>query len=355
MKKILRITALILTVVFTVIFASASGRASLFIGDGEWESDSLLPFIETEGKKLVPAAAFGEIEGITVKYSERLGSLLIANDEKYLSYSLNFGSCIDEAGTVTETEIYRYGGEIYLAPDFVCEKFGLNFETAFAPDGYLAARISDGGASLEFSELLSLYTVAKEQEIPFLYNPEGKTVEGRFVYPFILLPTPSNAAAIISLTDGHGLTIVIRPSEISSYAEIIADVYASGNAVAFYMSAADAEDTSAFKKDMDAANEVLFATVGKTSRTYICTEVYGDTEPIDGYFKKSCAMNLISYDLVNEREVSLTLNDMPAVGRVNFTLASDSYSRSYYLSFFRQFNRFEMLRSMPANEATSDK
>ena len=355
MKKILRITALVLTIAFTVIFASASGRASLFIGDGEWENDSLLPFIETEGKKLVPAAAFASIDGISTEFSETLGSLLISSGDRFLSYNLNFGSCLDESGKVTKTDIYSYGGEIYLDPTLVCEKFSLKFETSFAPDGYLAARISDGIAEMEFSELLSLYTPSKEQELPFLYNPEGKTVEGRFVYPFILIPTPSNTGAIISLLGGHELTVAIRPSEISSYAEYLADVYASGHTVAFYMSASDAEDVAAFKKEMDSANELLFAVVGKTSRTYICTEVYGDTEPIDGYFKKACAMNLVSYDLLNEREISLTLNDMPAAGRVNFTLASDSYSRSNYLAFFRQFNRFEMLRSMPANEATPEK
>lgn len=354
MKKIiLCIFWVVLFVAATVFSAGATGkRASLFIGDDEWEQDSLLPFIETEGKKLVPAEAFGEFEGVSIELSEMLGSLLIKGEDKYLSYNLNFGSCIDENGNVTKTNIYSYGGEIYLDPALVCEKFSLKFETEFASDGYLAARISDGSEQMTFSELLSIYTQGAGQELPFLYNPEGKTVEGRFVYPFIQLPAASNIGAIVSLASERKLTFALPPSEIDTYADTIPEIYAAGHTVAFYMSEADMEAPDEFKNMMDKANEFLFSFVGKTVRIYICAESYAALPEIDGYFKKVCTMNLVSYDLVNDRVVGITLNDMPAVGKVNFTVASDSSSRARYLAFFRQFNRFEMLRSMPASEAT---
>lgn len=333
----------------------AAERASLFIGDDAWENDALLPFIETKGRKLVPAEVFGEFEGIDIELSERFGSLLITGDGKYISYNLNFGRCLDESGEITECDIYRYGGAIYLDPLPVCEKFSLKFETEYAPDGYLAARISDGSETMSFIELLAIYTDTAEQEIPFLYNPEGKTVEGRFVYPYIHIPTVANVTEIISLVRGHKLTFALRPEELSGYAAVIPQIYSAGHTIAFYMSEENLADTEQFLTAMNSANEFLFALIGRTVRIYVSPENYNTIPDIEGYFKKSCRMNLVSYDLVNDWVIDITLNNLPANGVVNFILAGDNYSMANYTVFFRKFDLIDMLKTMPASEATPAK
>ena len=167
----------------------ATNRATLFINDGEWTDDSLLPFIETEKKMLLPASAFAALGNIKISRSDTLGSLLFERNGIFLSYNLNFGTFLDESGTVLKADIYRYGGEIYLEPYPICEKFGLLFESEFAPDGYLAARISNDSATRSFSELLNAYSESGKQDIPFLYNPTGKTMSGAFIHPILLVPS----------------------------------------------------------------------------------------------------------------------------------------------------------------------
>lgn len=351
-KLLCMLLSLALICALICIPARAQERASLFIGDDEWNNDSLMPFIETEEKKLVPAAVFGELEGITVTQSDSLGSLLIANAEKYVSYNLNFGTCIDETGAEHKTDIYSYGGALYLDPEPVCEKFSLKFETAFAHDGYLAARITDGSEELSFEELLAYYANSGQTALPYLYNPTGKTVAGLFMYPFMLLPAAANIEAILPLLASHSVTFAVLPENITSYADTVAKIYASGHTIAYYMNRESIDAPEEFRAKMEAANEFLFAFVGKTSRVYVSTETYQSIPDIDGYFAKSCRMNLIAGDLTDNHVVNITLMNSPAANVYNFSLASDYQTRVHYRTFFRKFDSFRELRAMPANEAS---
>ncbi|MBQ4556088.1 MAG: polysaccharide deacetylase family protein [Clostridia bacterium] len=332
---------------------AAQTRISLFIGDDEWNNDSLMPFIESEGKKLVPAEVFGEFDGIKVSSSDSLGSLLIERGEEYISYNLNFGTYIDNDGIVKKADIYSYGGALYLEPQAVCERFDLKFETAFAQDGYLAARITDGSEELSFETLLSYHANSGEVEIPYLYNPTGKTVAGLFMYPYMLLPSPQNVEDILPLLGRHNVTFALLPKNIKTYAASIAKIYASGHTIAYYMNWAGESNPEAFRAEMEAANEFLFAYIGKTSRVYISPETYRYIPKIEGYFAKSCQTNLVADDLTDDRAVNMALIDSPAALKFNFSLASDYHTRINYRAFFRKFDSFTELRSMTANEATS--
>lgn len=333
-----------------LIFASAQERPSLFLGDSTWQEDALLPFLEADGKQLVPVSVFGHF-GIAVTYSEKMGSLLLEKDEKFLSFNLSFGTVLEESGTVNETDVYRYGGALYLDPNPVCEKFGLTFTTVFAGDGYLAARLCDGSESLTFSELLSLYADSGETPLPYLYNPKGKTVGGTFMYPMLLRPAAANVQGIVNLLGGHASTFVLSPADIAQYADVLPILYAGGHTVAYYFDTAKYADTADFLAEMENANAWLFAFLGKTVRVYVSPEPYATIPQIEGYFGKSCRMHLVVDDLASERVVNMTLSESPGYNIFNFSLASDRETRSYYTGFFKRFDTFKHLRAMPITEA----
>ncbi len=350
-KIILPIIFMLLLCTLTCLASNSEERASLFIGDDEWSDDSLMPFIETEGKKLIPAVAFEKLDGISVKASDVLGSLLISNGEKYISYNLNFGTCINEDGIISKADIYSYGGALYLEPTPICQKFSLTFETEYAPDGYLAARITDGSELMSFKELLAMYASSSESDLPFLYNPTGKTVAGLFMYPYILLPSIDNVKAVLPLLQNHSVTFAILPQNIASYASVIPEIYASGHTIAYYMDEIAASDIESFRTVLEEANAFLFAFTGKSSHIYISTDLYGNIPKINGYFAKSCRTNLVAADLVDERIVNIALMNSPAAGSYNFSLASDSQTRANYRTFFRKFSSLQELKAMSATEA----
>lgn len=342
---------LLLAVCITSV--SAADRATLFVGDREWEDDSLLPFIETEEKTLLPASCFASLGEISITRSDALGSLLFERGDKFLSYNLNFGTVLDENGAVSDVSIYRYGGEIYLEPYPICEKFDLKFETAFAPDGYLAARITNGDDLSSFNDLLGAYSEISEQELPYLYNPTGKTVAGSFMHPILLVPTFANMELVLDTVTAHRITFAISPSDIEGYAKIIPEIYAKGHTLVYYMDISIDTDIAKFRAEMDAANRFLFSLTGKTSRVYVSVDAPESIPKIDGYFAKSCSIHLVVDDLRNNSMINFALYDSPNRGVFNFSLASDRQTRSYYPYFFNQFDRFEALRSMPMTESSS--
>lgn len=353
MKKIFSAVFAALILLLCALPAFASEHATLYINDTEWEDDSILPFIESEGKTLVPAMAFAQFAGIDIKQSDVLGSLLIESREHYLSFNLNFGTCLDEEGTVLNCNIFRYGGQIYLEPDTVCEKFGLEFETAFAPDGYLTARLTDGSETADFETLLSSHSDDSKTSIPYLYNPTGKTAAGSFVHPIMLMPSAANIEEAIKLLGSNGVSFAVSPTEIKQYAAVIPKIYAHGHTLVYYMDAAS--DTAVFKAQMDDANKYLFSLVGKVSRIYVSTEKYEDIVQIDGYFAKSCRLHLVVDDLKNDRMINTALYTNPVGGSFNFSLTSDRATRSYYSYFFSRLAAFKTLRSMPLRESSSTK
>ncbi len=345
-----RILCMLLCILLLTPFASASDRISLYIADGVWHSDALLPFIEVDGKALLPVSAFGEFN-IRITPSERVGSLLLTKGDSYLSYSLGLGRVTDESGITEEASIYRYAGEIYLEPALVCEKFSLEFTTVYASDGYLSARLTGGGETLTFEELLRAYTETAAQPLPFLFNPTGKTVAGSFMHPMLLTPAEANVKSIVTLLGNHRATFVLSPSNISSYADVLPDIYAAGHTVAYYIERDDFADTDAFAEKMEQANAWLFAFIGRSTNIYVSTEPLVETPQIEGYFRKCCNMHLVSGDLASDRVVSVTLTESPGYGVYSFSLASDRASRVYYTEFFKRFDSYTHLRSMPVTES----
>ena len=352
MKRILAFTVAMLLLCMPIV-SGALDRATLYVNDTEWESDSILPFIESEGKMLVPVLAFATFSGIEVTQSEMLGSLLISSGEKYLSYNLSFGSVLDESGNIEKCDVYRYGGQIYLEPYAVCEKFGLNFESKFAPDGYLAARISDNSAALDFGAMLSSYTDTSEVKIPYLYNPTGKTVEGTFVHPILLVPSAINVDEAIAILGKNRVTFAISPDEIENYAPLLSKIYAHGHTLAYYMPKEEFANVHAFSQKMRDANDYLFSLTGKTCRVYVCAEEYDKIPKISGYFAKSCRLHLVVDDLRTDVMVLSALYYSPNSGSYNFSLASDRTTRKHYSYFFRRLAEFNTLRSMPITESSS--
>ncbi|MBQ8836292.1 MAG: hypothetical protein IJ002_02130 [Clostridia bacterium] len=353
MKKIISAALAALLLLFCAVPVFAAEHATLYIGDAKWESDSILPFIESGGKMLVPAIAFAEFDGLAVSQSDTLGSLLIEGEDKYLSYNLNFGTRLDEGGNVTECDIFRYGGQIYLEPDAVCEKFGLKFETAYAPDGYLTARLTDGSETADFNTLLSSHADDAGTVVPYLYNPTGKTAAGSFVHPILLNPSVTNVEEAIGILGKNGVSFAISPAEIKQYAETVSKIYANGHTLVYYMDGA--VDKALFKEQMDEANEYLFSLVGKTNRIYISTERYEKIPEIDGYFAKSCRLHLVVNDLVSDRMINTAFYEAPLSGSYNFSLASDKATRGYYSYFFRKLSAYKTLRSVPLKESSSIK
>ncbi len=350
MKKIV---ALVIAILLLSMPICAIDRPTLYINDIEWEDDSILPFIESDGKTLVPALAFSSFSGIEVTQSEMLGSLLISDGNKYLSYNLSFGTVLDESGSVAKCEIYRYGGQIYLEPHAVCQKFSLVFESQFAPDGYLAARIKDESAVLDFGAMLSSYTESAEAKIPYLYNPTGKTVSGTFVHPILLVPSAQNVAEAIAILGKNRVTFAISPKEIASYAELLPKIYAKGHTVVYYLAKEEFESIESFKQKMKEANEYLFSLTGKTCRIYVSAEEYESIPKIDGFFAKSCRLHLVVDDLRTEVMILGALYYSPNSGSYNFSLASDKATRRHYNYFFRRLAEFNTLRSMPITESSS--
>ncbi len=356
MKKRIYAAFLSLILIFSMaVPAFALDRATLFINDNGWEDDSLLPFIETEGKMLLPASSFAKLGDIKVTHSDTLGSLLIEEAEKYISFNLSFGTYIDESGNVSECKIYRYGGEIYLEPYAICEKFGIWFETAFAPDGYLAARISNEEERTPFEQLLGAYADSEKADVPYLYNPTGKTVAGSFMHPLLLVPSLANLSYAIEAVGNHKMSFAIAPADIKTYSKLIPKIYAKGHSIVYYMDASLAANKEVFRAQMEEANQYLFSLVGKTSRIYVSSDAYERIPKIDGYFAKSCNLHLVVDDLRNNRMINFALYDSPNRGVFNFSIASDRQTRSYYQYFFTQFDRFEALRSMPLTESSSVK
>ena len=351
MKKTFLALLCILLSCLCICGASAADRASLFIGDSVWQDDALLPFLETDGKQLVPVSAF-ETLGVKITLSETLGWLLLQKDGAYLSYNLHFGTVLEETGMVSEAGIYRYGGEIYLAPEPICEKFGLTFTTVYASDGYLAARLTNGSETLEFSELLGLYTESGETSLPYLYNPTGKTVAGSFMYPMILRPAAANVPGLVRLLGNHAATFALSPDSLANYTDVLPAIYAAGHTVAYYMDGGDFSHPDTFLEKMEAANELLFALLGKTVRIYVSPEIQTTVPNIEGYHKKTCRMHLVVDDLASDRVVNITLTESPKFNIFNFSLASDRDTRSHYNSFFKKFDTLKHLRSMHVTESS---
>lgn len=347
-----RIICIALAALLLAICAFAAERATLFAGDNVWKEDSRLPFIETDGKGLLPVSIFEQFN-IKVTLSEKLGSLLLTRGDGFLSYDLGLGRVLDEKGLLENADIYRYGGEIYLEPSRVCEKFSLIFETTYAPDGYLTARLRDGSETIDFSELLKLYTDTAEKPLPFLYNPTGKTVPGSFMHPIIIMPAAGGVQTIVRLLGNHASTFAITPSKLSSYASVLPAIYAGGHTVAFYMDGTAAKDTETFVKEMKDANDWLFSFIGKTSKVYVSSLSPKETPDLEGYYKKCCNMHLVSEDLASERVVNITLSESPGYGIFNFSLAGDHQSRVHYTEFFKRFDAFTHLRSMPLCESSA--
>lgn len=342
-----RIIVLLLAMLLLSISAAALDRASLFLGDDVWEGDSLMPFVEAEGKSLVPVSAFEKF-GIKATLSEKAGSLLLKRSDRYLSFCLSLGKVLDEKGVIHETDIYRYGGEIYLEPALVCEKFSLMFTTVYASDGYLAARLADGSELLEFSELLSIHSSSTKHPLPFLYNPEGKTVAGSFVHPIIINPSVNNVKGAVASLGKRDITFAISPDKIESYLEVLPLIYAAGHTLAYFMGTdADAES---FKVEMEDANEWLFALIGKTSKIYVSVATEKNTPDIDGFFKKCCNIHLSKAELAAENTVDRVL--LSGTVNCNFSISTDYQSRIQYTAFFKKFDSHKNLVAMPVSESS---
>lgn len=355
MKKIRRAAALLLcAVLYLLPLSAADGRVSLYVGDRAWNLDSLMPFVESDGKQLLPLSVFGEFADVTLTVSEPLGSALLEGKDGWLSLSLNFGTCLDEQGETRELPLYRYDGEIYVEPSLLCEKFSLTFETTYAADGYLTARLTDGSEALTFEELLAVYGGSDGGAPVALKNPTRRTVEGTFMHPVMLVPAAASVPQLIRLLGAHSTTFALDPAEIEKYADVLPQIYASGHTVAYFADAGALASPAAFEREMQTANDYLFALLGKTSRIYVSTELTRDIPSIDGYFKKSCRMNLVADDLSSERMVNIALSESPDYGIFNFSLSSDADTRALYRGFFAKFDTYTALRAMPMTEASAN-
>lgn len=352
-KQVLRLCCLLLTCLLCLTAgAAAYKRPSLFLGDEVWAEDALLPFLETENGFLLPAVALRSM-GITVTESESLGSLLLQKGDAFLSYNLQRGRMLDETGSITEAQVYRYGGALYLAPEAVCEKFALSFTTTYAGDGYLAARLTDGSETLSFFDLLSLHTDNAKTPIPYLYNPTGKTVGGTFMYPMFLRPSVTVLPYLLRAVGTHKTTFVLAPDAMETYLTSLPAIFAAGHSVAYYMDAADRADPERFAAEMAAANDLLFSLLGKTVRVYVSTDLYNTIPKIEGYQRKSCRMHLVVDDLSSERMIDIAIVESPSFGVHNFSLATDREARQHYSAFFRRFDSYQNLRSMSVTESSA--
>ena len=354
MKRLFRAAALLLAALCCLLPLSAAGRASLYVGDSAFRGDSLTPFIEADGKALVPLAAFGEFDALTLTVSESLGAALLTGDDgAYLSVSLARGECLDEAGNIRAISLYRYGGELYVEPAAVCEKFGIGFETAYAADGYLRARLTDGSESMTFPELLAAYDAGGGDAEVKLARITARTVDGTFLHPIFLNPRAAVIPGILRLLGSHSATFALDPAAIESYLDVLPQIFAAGHTVAYYASAAVLRAPETFRQEMADANSILFALVGKTARIYVSTELASEIPQIDGYFGKACRMNLVADDLSSERMTTMALSESPSNGIFNFSLATDADTRALYRDFFKKFDTYKALRSMPLHEASA--
>lgn len=353
MKRLLRAAALLCAALLCLLPIAAAGHATLYIGDSAYRGDSLSPFIESAGKQLVPLATFGEFDALTLTVSESLGSALLEGaDNVFLSVSLRRGECLDESGETREIALYRYGGELYVDPTAICEKFGLDFETAYAADGYLRARLTDGSETMTFPELLAAYETADGAGTQVaLANIRQRTMDGTFLHPIFLNPSTSVVPGLVRLLKQHSATFAVDPASVRAYADVLPLIYAAGHTVAYYADADALADPDAFAAEMQAANDILFALLGKTSRIYVSTELAVNIPDIDGYFKKSCRMNLVAEDLSSRRMTNMALSESPDYGIFNFSLSTDADTRALYSGFFRAFDTYPALRSMPLTEA----
>lgn len=354
-KHLLRAAAMLSVVLICLLPISAGGRVSLYIDDSPYRDDSLLPFVETEGKQLVPLAAFGEFDTLTYTESASLGSALLADTSgAYLSISLHLGKSLDEAGEYRRIALYRYGGALYVEPTVICEKFGLVFETAYAADGYLCARLTDGSETISFSALLAAYDTGSDDETQLVAEKlAGRTMIGTFMHPIFLQPRAAAIPGIIRLLGKHSATFALDPAQLDAYIDVLPQIYAAGHTVAYYADASAWIDTEAFSETMNSANRTLFALLGKTTRLYVSTELASSMPDIDGYFKKACRMHLVADDLASERMTNMVLSESPGNGIFNFSLSTDADTRTLYSDFFKKFDTYTALRTMPMTEASA--
>ena len=355
MKRLLRAVALLLAALLCILPMAAAGHATLYVGDSAYHGDSLSPFIESNGRQLVPLAAFGEFDALTLTVSESLGSFLLEGaDSVWLSVSLGRGESLDETGEVHRIALYRYNGELYVEPTTICEKFGLSFETIYAADGYLRARLTDGSETLTFPELLAAYETTGSTGAPVsLAAITDRTVDGTFLQPNFLDPRTDAVAGLVRLSWRHGATFAIAPASLAAFADVLPLIYASGHTVAYYADADALASPITFAAEMQAANDLLFTLLGKTTRIYVSTAPASDMPAIDGYFGKSCRMNLVAEDLSSERMTNMVLAESPSYGVFNFSLSTDADSRALYRGFFRKFDTYPALRAMPLTEASA--
>ncbi len=334
-----------------IIMPHAASRVSLFIGDNVWENDSLAPFIETDGKNLVPLLCFASFDDTKVTISTKLGSALIERGDEFLSINLNFGSSLDHDGIIRDIEIYSYSDELYVNPTDICDRLGYSFEMAYAPDGFLCARIMNGEQQQDIKDLMALYVPNKTQlGSVYLRNISYKTVSGLFMYPILIKPSSASVQKVIANLGGHSATFAIDPSYIEDYASVLPLIYATGSSVSYYLDDIKTytkDGIANFTNDMRDANDFLFALVGKTSKSYISSLLYKDIPAIDGYFKKSVRIHLLADDLASDRIVDMSLTESPSSQIYNFSLASDYDSRLLYNNFFSKFDSYINLRTRP--------
>ena len=326
---------------------------SLFINDGAYARDEILPFIESDGKYLVPLDAFDALDALSVTQNDALAAVLLqSEDGKFLSFSLQNGQCLDERGQKREVTVYRYGDGYYIEPDFAAEKFDLSFATAYAQNGKLCARLCDGKEALTFDELLNLYAVHRDNRPTLAFTiPARKTVSGVFMHPIFLRPSVTDVQKLLALAGRHGTTFALSPADVRKFAAVLPDILGAGHAISYYMP--EGESGTAFAAEMEESNRFLFSLLGVTVRTYVSPALYKDIPKIDGYFAKSCRMHLLSEDLASERMVQMVLHDSPSFDVYNFSLATDAAARAEYAAFFAEFDKTENLRSMPLGIAAA--
>ena len=103
------------------------------------------------------------------------------------------------------------------------------------------------------------------------------------------------------------MRVTSYPASAGVRADVLPLIYASGHTVAYYADADALASPITFAAEMQAANDLLFTLLGKTTRIYVSTAPASDLPAIDGDFAKSCRMHRVAEDLSSERMTNMVL------------------------------------------------
>ncbi|MBO5670111.1 MAG: polysaccharide deacetylase family protein [Clostridia bacterium] len=256
---------------------SALGTPTLFHNDEKWYKDSTAHLEVIDGIPYIPVDIFGMFPHIELSMDSRKGEFMLYNrtTERYISVLYE-----KRIATVDGTEeiylnLYRlYGGYYYVPAEYFCQVMDLSCTLRDSDAmGEKTMRIWDGTQTKTMEELLALYTDhGPDSSTPSVTEPvtppdtSGVDRTERTVYLTFNTVREDNLFLLLeTMRDANvQATFFFQEEELLAAPKLVTQLLTDGHSVG--LTSAEMTDTADFLRQMEEANEVLYAITKMTTR-----------------------------------------------------------------------------------------